>query len=147
MQSGHQRGLTFREILVLLLVILAIVAALYPIVNARLDDYRLSTAQSELGELAEALERYKLDNHFYPTTEQGLAALVTMPTTDPVPQNWNNRGYLANGQVPVDPWGKPYVYSSREEGRYYELKSLGSDGKPGGEDMAVDLAVPVTGNP
>ena len=82
MGQHSQSGLTFREILVLLLVISAVVAALYPVVHARLDDYRLATAQSQLAELAEALERYKLDNHFYPTTEQGLAALVIMPTTD-----------------------------------------------------------------
>tara|TARA_R100000687_G_scaffold52104_3_gene41528 strand:- start:129 stop:569 length:441 start_codon:yes stop_codon:yes gene_type:complete len=141
-----QSGLTFREILVLLLVISAVVAALYPVVHARLDDYRLATAQSQLAELAEALERYKLDNHFYPTTEQGLAALVIMPTTDPVPRNWNSRGYLSGSVVPNDPWGSPYVYSSREEGRYYELKSLGGDGEPGGDDMASDIPGPVGEN-
>lgn len=140
MGSIGQRGLTFREILVLLLVISAVVGALYPVVHARLDDYRLAKAHSQLDGLAAALERYKLDNHFYPTTEQGLGALVTMPTTTPVPRNWNSQGYLDSPAVPLDPWGSAYVYSSLDEGRYYELKSLGSDGEPGGEDMASDLS-------
>lgn len=139
MGTSDQRGLTFREILALILIISAVVAGLYPVVHVRLDDYRLAKAQEELDELSSALERYKLDNHFYPTTDQGLVALVIMPTTDPVPRNWNQRGYLADGRVPRDPWGNAYVYSSRDEARYYELKSLGSDGQPGGEDMAADI--------
>lgn len=135
----HQRGLTFREILILMVVIAAVIGGLYPVVHARLDDYRLARAHEQLAELSSALERYKLDNHFYPTTAQGLGALVVVPTTDPIPRNWNKSGYLANGRVPLDPWGSAYVYSSRDEARYYALTSLGSDGEPGGEDMATDI--------
>ena len=138
-----QKGLTFREILVLIVVIGAVVASLRPIVNERLDDYQLAKAHAQMEEIVEGLERYKLDNHFYPTTEQGLTALVVMPVTDPVPRNWNNRGYLSGGLVPLDPWGRPYVYTSRDEARYFDLHSLGSDGKPGGERMAADIPAPL----
>lgn len=136
-----QRGLTAREILLLLLILTAVVAGLYPVIHARLDDYRLATAETQLSELSAALERYKLDNHFYPTTEQGLDALVRSPESEPVPRNWNPQGYLPNRHVPADPWGQPYIYTSLEEGRYYTLKSLGSDGEPGGEGFASDLVV------
>lgn len=136
-----ERGLTAKEILLLLLILAGVVAGLYPVIHARLDDYRLATAATQLVELSAALERYKLDNHFYPTTEQGLEALVRSPDSEPVPRNWNPQGYLPSRHVPADPWGQPYVYTSLEEGRHYTLKSLGSDGEPGGEGLARDLAV------
>lgn len=136
-----QRGLTAREILLLFLILAGVVAGLYPIIHARLDDYRLATAETQLAEISAALERYKLDNHFYPTTEQGLDALVRSPESEPVPRNWNPQGYLPNSRVPADPWGQPYIYTSLEEGRYYTLESLGSDGEPGGEGLARDLVV------
>lgn len=142
MGSRRQQGLTFREILVLAVVLLMIVAALYPVVHSRLGDFRLSRANEQLNELAAALERYKLDNHFYPTSGQGLQALVVMPTTQPVPKSWNKRGYLSGGSVPRDPWGNAYVYNDLEDGRYYELYSLGSDGAPGGEEAARDIRRP-----
>lgn len=139
MGTRRQLGLTLREILVLLAVLSLIVGALYPIVHARLDDYRFASANAQLDDIAAALERYKLDNHFYPTSQQGLAALVAMPTSEPVPRNWNSGGYLGSGAVTLDPWGSPYVYTDLDDGRYYELYSRGSDGEPGGEDTASDI--------
>ncbi len=137
----RQGGLTIREILVLILIISGLVAALYPIIESRLDDYRVATARAHITELAAALERYKLDNHFYPTTEQGLRALIAMPTSGRTPRNWNSTGYLPTDAVPLDPWGAPYRYESREEGRYFTLQTYGADGKPGGEGIAGDLIV------
>lgn len=81
---------------------------------------------------------YRLDNRRYPSTAQGLEALVARPVTPPAPPNWASGGYLA--QVPVDPWGNPYVYRSPGEGAPYELISLGADGQPGGEGVDADLS-------
>jgi general secretion pathway protein G len=140
-----QRGLTLREILVLLLVLSAIAAGLSPIIHGRLGDYRLASTHAQLNEIAAALERYKLDNHFYPATAQGLEALIVLPATEPVPRNWNKGGYLDSDVISLDPWGNPYVYRDQDGGRYFELLSLGSDGELGGDDMASDIRSPAGG--
>ena len=137
----RQDGLTIREILVLLLILCGLAALIYPVVESRLDDYRVATARAQVTELAAALERYKLDNQFYPTTKQGLEALVNMPTSGRIPRNWNSTGYLPTDTVPLDPWGAPYQYESREAGRFFQLRTYGADGKPGGEGIAEDLVV------
>lgn len=134
-------GLTLREILILLLVFAGLAALVYPVVVERLDDYRLEQAETDLEELSAALEQYKLDNHFYPTTRQGLQALIAKPTSGPVPRNWNPAGYLSRGVVPLDPWGQPYRYESRETGRYYDLGTLGADSEPGGQGVSADIQV------
>ena len=134
-------GLTLREILILLLVFAGLAALVYPVVVERLDDYRLEQARADIEDLAAALEKYKLDNHFYPTTGQGLQALIAKPTSGPIPRNWNPGGYLSRGVVPLDPWGQPYIYESRETGRYYDLSTLGEDNKPGGSGNAADIQI------
>lgn len=130
-----EAGLTLLEMIVVL-VIIAIVATLVGMnVMGRPDQARVTTTKSNLVTISGALKMYRLDNGGYPTTEQGLKALVQKPTTPPVPNAWADGGYL--GQDPVDAWGNPYVYSSTGNG--FELKSLGKDGKPGGEGLDADL--------
>lgn len=141
MVSRNCAGLTIQEILFLLLVIAGVVALLHPVVTERLDDYQLEQAETDLQDLASALEQYKLDNHFYPTTRQGLSALIDKPRSGPIPKNWNPDGYLSRGVVPLDPWGQPYLYQSREAGRFYDLKTLGSDMRPGGAGLAADISI------
>ena len=141
MLSRNCAGLTIQEILFLLLVIAGVVVLLYPVVNERLDEYQQEQVESDLQDLAAALEQYKLDNHFYPTSRQGLSALVEKPRSGPIPKNWNPEGYLTRGVVPLDPWGQPYFYESREAGRFYDLKTLGSDMSPGGTGLAADISI------
>jgi general secretion pathway protein G len=91
---------------------------------------------ADLKSVAQALDLYRLDAGTYPSTQQGLAALVERPTTPPVPARWTPNGYL--DRVPVDPWGRPYVYF-RPEADHYQLNSLGADGAEGGEGAFADI--------
>lgn len=124
--------------MMVVLVIIAIVAALVvPNVIGRPDEARATAARADIRTIAATLEMYRLDNRAYPTTAQGLQALVSRPTTPPPPPNWAAGGYLP--QLPSDPWGNPYVYRSPGQGKPYELISLGADGAPGGEGVDADI--------
>jgi len=95
--------------------------------------------KADFSNIATALKLYKLDNFNYPTTEQGLGALVEKPTMDPIPRNWKQGGYLE--RMPEDPWGRPYKYLNPPEFGHgdYDLYSLGADGVTGGEDQNADI--------
>lgn len=126
--------------MMVVLAIIAIVAALIvPNVIGRPDEARVTVAGTDLRTISSALEMYRLDNRTYPTTSQGLAALVTKPTVPPEPPNWHQGGYLP--QVPTDPWGTPYLYRSPGEQRAFDLLSYGADGKPGGSGMDADIDI------
>ena len=130
-----EAGLTLLEMIVVL-VIIAIVAGLVTMnVVGRPDQARVTTTKTNLASLSSALKMYRLDNGQYPTTQQGLKALVEKPATPPVPSAWPEGGYVS--EDPVDAWGNPYAYASAGSG--FELKSLGKDGKPGGEGLDADL--------
>lgn len=130
-----EAGLTLLEMIVVL-VIIAIVAGLVTMnVVGRPDQARVTTTKANLATLSTALTTYRFDNGQYPSTEQGLKALVEKPATPPVPGAWAEGGYIQ--QDPVDAWGNPYVYSS--SATRFELKSLGRDGKPGGEGLDADI--------
>jgi general secretion pathway protein G len=106
-----------------------------PRLMGRTDEARRVKATADLATLAQALDLYRLDTGVYPTTPQGLAALVRRPTTPPVPRAWREGGYVA--EVPPDPWGNAYVYVAT--GDRFVLKSLGGDGVEGGEGNAADI--------
>lgn len=129
-------GLTLVEMIVVLAIIALVAALIVPNVIGRPDQARVTTANTDIRTIGAALKMYRLDNGDYPTTDQGLKALSERPATPPIPQSWSPEGYLP--QVPVDPWGNPYVYQSPAPGGF-SLKSLGKDGKPGGEDLDADL--------
>lgn len=133
-----EAGLTLVEMIVVLAIIALVAALIVPSVIGRPDQARVTVAGSDLRTIAAALKMYRLDNGGYPTTEQGLAALVNKPTTSPVPTNWSPEGYLA--QAPQDPWNRPYQYKSPGEAGGFDLLSYGKDGKPGGEGLDADLA-------
>jgi len=119
-------------------VILGILAALIvPKVISRPDDARITAARQDVATLAQALRLYKLDNFAYPTTDQGLQALVVKPAAAPIPLNWKTGGYLE--RLPKDPWGRDYRYLN--PGRHGEIDvfSLGADGEPGGEGIDADI--------
>jgi general secretion pathway protein G len=97
----------------------------------------VAVAKADLRTVAASLEMYKLDNRTYPTTEQGLAALTAPPTSQPIPLNWVQGGYLPT--PPVDPWGNSYLYKSPADNGPYELISNGADGVPGGDGADADI--------
>ncbi|GAB4302376.1 MAG: type II secretion system major pseudopilin GspG [Desulfuromonadia bacterium] len=135
----NQRGFTLIEIMVVI-VILALLAALVgPKLLGRSDDAKLTDAKVQIRNLETALKLYKLDNGIYPSTEQGLAALVTKPSTGTIPKNYKPEGYLESRQVPNDPWGNPFVYLSPGEHGDYDLCSYGADGVKGGDGKGADI--------
>ena len=128
-------GLTLVEMIVVLAIIALVAALIVPNVIGRPDQSRVTTANTDIRTIGAALKMYRLDNGGYPTTAQGLKALVERPTAAPVPANWSAEGYLP--QLPVDPWGNAYVYQA--QGAAFTLKSLGKDGKEGGDGLDADL--------
>lgn len=139
-RANNEAGLTLIEMIVVLAIIALIAALIVPNVIGRPDQARVTVARTDLRTIASALKIYRLDNGDYPSTEQGLAALVHRPASAPVPANWSAQGYLE--QVPVDPWGRSYSYRSpATNGAGFQITSLGKDGKPGGDGVDQDLTV------
>jgi general secretion pathway protein G len=130
-----QAGFTLIEIMVVVFILGLLVTLVAPRIVGRTDEARRVKAVADVKKIEEALHLYKLDNGFYPTTDQGLQALVTRPETGNVPRRWNPDGYLDT--LPIDPWGTPYAYLS--DGNTYVLKSFGADGAEGGEGKYADI--------
>ena len=123
--------------MVVVAIIAILGAAVVPLVLDRPDQARVVKAKQDLNAIEASLELYKLDNFSYPSTDQGLDALVEKPTGDPEPANWNDSGYLK--KVPKDPWGRDYIYLSPGEVGAYDIVSLGRDGQEGGDSYDADL--------
>lgn len=138
-QKRVTSGFSLVEILVVLVIIGLLVSIVAPNVLDKADEARLQKAQADFAAMATALKIYRLDNYSYPSTEQGLEALVEKPVIDPVPANWKSNGYL--DEMPLDPWGRPYLYlSPAEYGEgEFDIYSLGADGLNGGEDENADI--------
>ena len=137
--ASTRAAFTLIEILVVLAIIATLAALVGPAVFRNVGDSRAQAARSQLELFALALEQYRLDNHVYPMTEQGLAALRTMPASGEPPGNW--RGPYLRRVVPDDPWGRAYLYTSpgRENPETYDLYCLGRDGRTGGEGEDADI--------
>jgi len=119
-------------------VIMGVLAALVvPRLMGRTDDARMLAAKQDIATLMQALKLYRLDNSRYPTTEQGLQALVARPTAGPAPANWKTGGYV--DRLNRDPWGNPYQYLSPGTRGEVDVFSLGADGKPGGTGTDADI--------
>lgn len=129
------RGFTLIEILVVVVIIGILGAIIVPNLLGRPDQARVTAAQSDLRNLGNALDIYRLDNFQYPSTNQGLEALVSKPSGYPEPKNYNPEGYVKS--LPTDPWGTPYVYERTEDG--FALYSLGADGAEGGDGLNADI--------
>ncbi len=139
MHLRDKRGFTLIEIMVVI-VILALLAALVgPKIIGRSDDAKVTDAKVQIRNLETALKLYKLDNSVFPATEQGLAALVSKPTSGVVPKNYKAEGYLESRKVPQDPWGNDFVYISPGASGDYDLCSMGADSVKGGEGKAADI--------
>jgi general secretion pathway protein G len=132
-------GFTLIELLVVIVIIGLLAGLVAPQVLGRISEAKSETARTQIEMLSVALDNYRLDNGTYPTTEQGLEALRTAPTREPVPRNW--RGPYLRKEVPADPWDRPYVYKSPGEQNKggFDLLSLGADGRPGGEGEDADV--------
>ncbi|WP_426039487.1 type II secretion system major pseudopilin GspG [Brevundimonas sp. DC300-4] len=135
--DGRRAGLTLVEMIVVLAIIAVVAVLIVPNVIGRPDEARVTVAKTDLKTVATALRMYRLDNGDYPTTQQGLEALASRPTTPPEPRAYPAEPYLT--EVPTDPWGKPYVYRSPGTGGAYDLLSYGKDGEEGGEKLDADL--------
>jgi len=132
-----RRGLTLVEMIVVLVIIALVAVMIVPNVIGRPDQARVTVAKTDLRTIAAALRMYRLDNGGYPTTEQGLIALVERPTAAPAPTNWNAEGYLP--EAPRDPWGQDYIYRSPGANGAFDLMTYGRDGEAGGEGVDADL--------
>jgi len=133
--AAIQRGFTLIELMVVLLIIGVLAALIVPNVLDRADDAKATAAKTDVGNLMQALKLYKLDNGRYPSAEQGLAALVTKPSAEPVPPNWKKN----LDQLPKDPWGSAYVYLSPGVKGEIDVMSFGADGQAGGEGKNADI--------
>ena len=125
------------EILVVLVIMGLLIRVVAPTVLNRADEARVQKVGADFKAIETALKIYRLDNYVYPTTEQGLEALVEPSSLDPVPRNFKKGGYLS--ELPLDPWGRPYLYLSPGENGEIDLYSLGADGLSGGEDQNADI--------
>lgn len=142
-------GFTFIEIMVVVAILAILAALVVPRIMGRTDDAKRTAAKVQIRNIEGALQLYKLDNGVYPTTEQGLKALVEKPSIGVIPKKWKIGGYLP--KLPEDPWGNPYKYLSPAQSSIqtsgqssglkaeYEIISLGTDGEVGGEGVNADI--------
>lgn len=131
------QGFTLIEVMVVVVILGILAALVVPRVLSRPDEARIVAARQDIGALSQALKLYRLDNQVYPTTEQGLQALVEKPTTQPAAPNWKTGGYV--DRLPKDPWGRDYRYLSPGVRGEIDVFSLGRDGEPGGEASDADI--------
>lgn len=137
LRSSGEAGFTLIEIMVVIAIIGILATLIVPKIMGKPDEARVIAAKQDVGTIVQALKLYRLDIGRYPTTEQGIKALVEKPTTEPIPQNWKMGGYL--DYVPKDPWGNPYQYSNPGARGEIDVFSYGSDGKPGGTNNDADI--------
>ena len=137
MNKQRTKGFSLLEILVVLVIMGILVSLVAPTVLNRVDDARLQKAQADFKAIETALKIYHLDNFNYPSSEQGLQALVSRPTDDPEPRNWKQGGYLP--ELPIDPWGNEYLYLYPGENGEFDIYTLGADRTAGGDAQNADL--------
>ena len=135
--SDTNSGFTLIEVLVVVVILGILAALVVPRIMDRPDEAKRVAAKADVNAIAQALKLYRLDNGFYPSTEQGLGALVNRPTSPPVPGNWKQGGYLE--RLPSDPWGSDYQYLAPGVKGEIDVFSLGADKVRGGEGNAADI--------
>lgn len=131
----NQRGFSLIEIMVVVVILGILASIVVPKILSRPDEARVVKAKQDVLAIQNALDLYKLDNGTYPTTDQGIAALVEKPTSSPIPQDW--KPYLKS--LPKDPWGREYLYLNPGEHGEIDIFTYGADGQPGGKDANSDI--------
>lgn len=131
LKNKRVAGFTLIEVMVVVVILGILAALIVPKIMSRPEQARIVKVKQDILAIQSSLDLYKLDNGFYPTTDQGLEALVKKPTSDPVPRNWKSEGYLQ--QVPSDPWGQPYQYINENE--KLRIFSYGPKGKEGNSEI------------
>lgn len=139
MSLNVNKGFTLIEIMVVVVIIGLLAAIVTPQINDMLLRAKREKIIADFANIETALKIYNLDNSMFPTSEQGLDALVSEPVVQPQPHAWKRGGYLST--LPLDPWENPYRYESPVEGHFYDIYTLGADDVSGGVDQAADLSV------
>ena len=135
--AQRQQGFTLIELIVVIVILGLLGSIIAPKFLGKTDTARIQKARTDIGALESALDLYKLDNYAYPTTDQGLEALVSAPSSDPAPANWQKGGYIK--KLRKDPWQRDYLYLSPGEHSEVDIYSLGADGVEGGEEANADI--------
>lgn len=136
----NRKGFTLIEIMVVVVILGILATIVLTNVMGREDEARINAAKTQIRALEGGLDGFKLDNGFYPATDQGLEALIRKPEVGRIPNKWKEGGYLKPARIPKDPWGKDYLYfSPGNEGREYEIISYGADNEQGGEGKNADI--------
>lgn len=142
-QARHRRDAAFTliEIMAVVLIIGLLGGIVGTAIFGQIDRARVSATRTQIKQIEAALDFYRMDNGKYPTSEQGLDALIHPPTIDPIPKNYRPEGYLSGGRVPLDPWSNEYEYLSPGQNNTFafDLWSHGADGKPGGSGTDADI--------
>ena len=136
---NNNRGFSLIELMVVIIILGILAMYIGPKLMGRTDQAKEVQTRVQIEGLETALKLYKLDNGVYPTTEQGLQALIEAPDAGTIPQNWRKGGYLEKGKIPKDPWGNEFVYLSPGTQGDYDITSYGADGVPGGENENKDI--------
>lgn len=139
MTNRKEYGFTLIELMVVIVILGILAAIIAPRIVGRTDEAKVTEAKVQIKNFETALKLYKLDNGFYPTTEQGLEALITKPEAGRIPASWREGGYLEKKKVPSDPWGTAYVYASPGQNGDYDILSYGADAVRGGEGYDADI--------
>ena len=135
----NNRGFTLIELMVVIVILGILAGLIVPRLMGRPDEAKQLKARIQIESLETTLKLYKLDNGMYPSTEQGLEALVELPDTGMIPKKWRKGGYLEKGKLPKDPWGNEFIYLSPGVHSEYDITSYGADGMPEGEDKNMDI--------
>ena len=138
-RKSNNRGFTLIEIMIVIVILGILAWQVVPRIMGKPEEARRLKARMDIASLETALKMYKLDNGVYPSTEQGLQALIEAPTIGQLPRKWRKGGYLERGKVPLDPWESEFIYLSPGLHGDFDLISYGNDGEPGGEEDNVDI--------